>query len=188
MTTGSRTHSYLKWLILVGTVIAGISLWRYTTGSSEGIYTYNPSTDRAFVIDMFKQDWYWLISDYSPDYSVEHMLDTKSASREPQDFGKLIIKTYRVKGKPVGFICYYKGELLEGRILFLSVDKTYRGKGYARTLLNFALDDLKKQGIRVARMFTRVDNERGRKLYTGLGFKQIWTDGAYLMYEKVLEP
>lgn len=164
----------------------GASLWYYTSHHSQGIYAYEPTVDRAFIIDLFKNDWYWLISDYSSkDYSVEHMLDNRASSKEHS--GDLIIKTYRVAGKPVGFMAYYPKELFEGYILFLAVDKKHRSKGYARKMLTYAINDFKKQGIRVVRLITRTDNLPGQKLYKNMGFKQIWTDGAYVKFEKVLE-
>ncbi len=181
-----RTYLYTK--ILFAALIAGglgTALWHYTSSFNEGIYDYAPSTDRAFIIDLFKKDWYWLISDYSSkDYSVEHMLDNRASSKE--HVGNLIIKTYRVKGKPVGFVTYFPKELFEGYILFLSVDKSQRSKGYARKMMNYAIDDLKSRGARVIRLITRTDNIPGQKLYKSMGFKEIWTDGAYMKFEKEL--
>ena len=45
----------------------------------EGIYPYDPAIDRQFIVDLFKdkEEWYWLMSDYSKT-PIEHMLDTRS--------------------------------------------------------------------------------------------------------------
>lgn len=181
--TSLFTKCMLAALLLGG---AGATVYYYTSHLSQGVYAYEPSIDRSFIIDLFKNDWYWLISDYSAkDYSVEHMLDNRASSKEHS--GDLIIKTYRVAGKPVGFMAYYPKELFEGYILFLAVDKKNRSKGYARKMLNYVINDFKKQGIRVVRLITRTDNVPGQKLYKSMGFKQIWTDGAYVKFEKVLE-
>lgn len=182
--TYKRT-SWIKYIVIGALLVAGgVAGWYYKTHVAEGIYSYEPSIDRAFILDLFKKDWYWLISDYSPDYSPEYMLDNRASSNEPKYIGNLSIKTYRKEGRPIGFIAYYMKELFEGYILFLAVSKEFRGQGHARKLFSYAVDDLKKRGATVIRLITRTDNVRGRKLYTGMGFNQIWTDGAYVKYEK----
>lgn len=169
-------------MVLLVTGAAG-GYWYYQTYQSEGIYAYNAATDRDFIIHIFREDWYWLISDFSSKtYSVEHMLDFKTSSYD--DKGNLIIKTYRVKGKPVGFVTYYLKELFEGRILFLAIDKKERSKGYARKLAKYAINDLKKRGANVVRLITRTDNVGAQKLYKSLGFKEVWNDGGYMKFEK----
>ncbi len=176
-------HTKLIFLTLALGLCAG--LLYYVSRSNQGMYDYDPSLDRSFIIDLFKKDLYWLISDYSAkDYSVEYMLDNRSSSREHP--GNLIIKTYRVHGQPIGFVAYYPKELFEGHILFLSVEKSHRSKGYARKMMNYAIQDLKDRGARVVRLITRTDNIHGQKLYKSMGFKQIWTDGAYVKLEKEL--
>lgn len=184
MMQAKKPGLYTK-IFLLMVAIAGLSgsLWYYQTHLNEGIYDYDPAIDRAFIIDLFKKDWYWLISDYSSkDYSVEHMLDARASSKERS--GDLILKTYRVKGKPVGFNAYFMQELFIGQILFVSVDKAHRSKGYARKMVNYDLDDLKKRGARIVRMVTRTDNIPAQKLYKSLGFKEFWNNGAYMMLEK----
>lgn len=151
------------------------------------IKSYDAARDRAFIVNLFKKDWYWLISDYSPDYNVEFMLDKKSPTTTSSvDVGKLLLKTYVEQGVPMGFVAYYPKELKVGQLLFLAVDEKYRSKGIARKLMNYALKDLKKLGMLAVRMNTRTDNTRARKLYESLGFKLIWTDGAYIIYEIIL--
>ena len=184
MTHTRTTGLYTKiFLLILGVAALGGSLWYYKSHTSEGVYDYDPTLDRAFIINLFKNDMYWLISDYSAkDYSVERMLDYKASSRETS--GDLILKTYRVKGQPVGFTAYYIQELFIGRILFVSVDKAFRSKGYARKMVNYVIADLKKRGVRIIRMITRTDNIPAQKLYKSIGFKEFWTDGAYMMLEK----
>ena len=139
-----KVSLYTKIFLAIALVGAlGASAW-YFSARSEGVFDYNPQEDQAFVINLFKNDWYWLISDASSkSYSVEHMLDYKASSKDKE--GDLILKIYRVKGKPVGFVAYYPRELFIGQILFVSVDKSQRGKGYARKMVSSALKDLKKE-------------------------------------------
>lgn len=182
-----KRSQWLK-LVFIGLLcIVGTGTWYYWNKATEEIFVYEPTRDRAFILNLFKQDWYWLVSDYSPDYSPEHMLDYKASSKDPKNTGNLTVKTLvKDRKTPVGFVAYYMKELFEGYILFLAVDKNYRSKGYARRLLSSAITDLKKHGAAVIRLITRTDNVRGRKLYTGMGFKDVWTDGAYIKYEKLL--
>ena len=181
--------SLLKKILIIGLILGGIGVggYYYTTHQRQGIYAYDAGLDRSFVVDLFKKDWYWLISDYSQDYSPEHMLDARAPARDSGYTGSLIVKTYRIDNKPVGFISYYPKELLEGYILFLAVAPEYRSQGLARKMMHYAIDDLKRRGMRVIRLITRVDNKPGRKLYTSLGFKQVWTDGAYVKFQKDLK-
>lgn len=181
-----KKFSFKILLLSVLLLGAGGTAFYFYSQAQQGIYEYNPQIDRSFIINLFKNDWYWLISDYSAkDYSVEHMLDRRASSKNHE--GDLLIKTYRIKGKPIGFVAYYPRELFEGWILFLAVDKAYRAKGYARKLINYAINDLKNHGARVIRLITRTDNIAGQKLYKSLGFKEIWTDGAYYKFEKELK-
>jgi ribosomal protein S18 acetylase RimI-like enzyme len=153
----------------------------------EGIYPYDPAIDRQFIVDLFKdkEEWYWLMSDYSKT-PIEYMIDTRSPGDKEYQ-GKLNIRTYRINNKPVAFSASYNKELLEGSILFISVHKDHRRKGLARKLTLDAMDQLKKGGAEVIRLWTRADNVRSRSLYDSLGFKIFWTDGAYVRYEKYLK-
>ena len=180
MTKQSRT-------ILISSIAAvligvGGAFWYYQ--STGNIKPYDAARDKAFIMKVFKDNWYWLLSDYTPNYDVEFMLDHRAPTAEDMsDAGKLILRTYVIDGTPVGFIHYYEDVLKVGRILFMGVGKDYRGKGYARELVKYVVGDLKKRGMLTIRMYTRTDNTRARKLYDSLGFKQIWTDGAYMIYE-----
>ena len=174
--------SRLSLILLCLVAMGGGLYWIYRT-QSPGIYQYDSAKDKAFITNIFDKDWYWLISDHSPDYAVEYMLDYRASSQYPSGKGKLTIKAFRVKGKPVGFSAYFMEEFYRGRILFVSVDKEYRSKGYAKKLMLGAIEDLKKRGARLIYLITRTDNKVAQKLYAGLGFKETWTDVAYVKFE-----
>ena len=164
---------------------AGLGGLYYYTRLSEGIYEYDCSKDKQFICSFFKKNYYWLVHDYSKTFSPEFMLDNKAASQKDlRMVGILKVKTYRIHGEPVGFVTYYPSELYTGRLLFLGVDERYRGQGIARKLTQYALDDLKRMGVRTIWINTRTDNAPGRKLYESLGFKEGWTDGAYVDYKR----
>lgn len=151
------------------------------------IVPYDAQRDRAFIIDMFKKNWYILITDYSPDFDVPYMLDQRAPSgkRGRGDTGLLIRRTYLEQGEPVGFIIYYPRGLKLGQLLFLAVDEQHRRKGIARKLANYAIEDMKARGMLGIKMTTRTENTKAQNLYESLGFKQLWTDGAYVNYEKI---
>lgn len=172
-------------LIVVAALAAALGGGYYYANYSEGIYEYSCTKDKQFICTFFKENWYWLIHDYSLTFSPEYMLDKRAASqKDPRTVGILRVKTYRVKGQPVGFVAYYPSELYTGRLLFLGVDKQYRSRGIARKLTQYALDDLKRLGVKTIWINTRTDNTPGRKLYESLGFKVGWTDGAYTDYKR----
>lgn len=178
-----RFRSVVVWIIAAVLISVG-AIGYYRSSVADGIRTYEASRDRAFIIDIFKKNWYWLISDYSPDYNIEFMLDRRSPTTvNKSDVGKLIINTMVIAGKPAGFVIYYEIESKLAQLLFLAVGEKYRGKGYARKLTSYAISDIKNRGLLGIRMNTRADNVRARKLYESIGFKQIWTDGAYVLYK-----
>lgn len=170
-------------ILLVSLIITGATSYRYIIGTVDA---YNSTVDKAFILDTFKKDWHWLVSEYSTDFSPDYMLDTRSSSRNTHEQGNLTIKVYRKWGTPLGFVVYYTKSLYQGFILFLAVDEKQRSRGYARKLMCHALQDLKKRGCIKARLVTRVSNIRGQKVYTGLGFKEIARLNGFITYEKTL--
>lgn len=147
----------------------------------EGIVDYSPSRDRAFILQIFKENWDWLIS--SPDYSVEHMLDTRSSSKDLENIGNLTIKVYCEAGNPKAFTAYYKKAFYKGQVLFVATPESERRKGYAEKLLRYAIEDLKKKGSTVIQLVTRVTNERAQNLYKKIGFTEIWRDEGFVRFE-----
>jgi ribosomal protein S18 acetylase RimI-like enzyme len=164
-------------------IVAGITSYRYAAGT---IDPYNTAVDKSFILDVFQKNWYWLVSEYSTDFSPEYMLDTRSSSRSAHDLGNLTIKVYHQQGAPRGFVAYYVKSAYQGFILFLAVAEQYRSRGYARELMGYALQDLKSRGCIKARLVTRVNNTRGQRVYTGLGFKEVERYSGFITYEKTL--
>ncbi len=156
--------------IMVGSFL----LFNYRTSSvvhSNEIEEVQYDRDAQDIKRIMKQDWDLLIE--SGDYSVEHMLTKRAPSEyEPEYFGKMRIKVARKDGKVVGFITYYLQQTYQGHILFLAVDKNYRGQGYAQKLVQYALDDLKQMGAVYARLYTKDYNEKAKNLYANkFGFE-----------------
>lgn len=187
MIQASRVSLFKKFLIVgitSGAILTGVLVYQKT--SHGPIQDYDPARDREFILNVFKNNYYWLVND--PEFSPEYMLDNKASSKKPKDKGNLTIKTYVVDGKPVAFTAYYPKKLYEGFVLFLAVDAPHRGRGYARQLLAYDIDQLKKQGSAIIRLITRTDNTPARKLYDGMGFIGSETeDKKYVKYVKRLE-
>jgi len=150
-----------------------------------GIFDYNPKTDRQFILDIFKNNWYWLVSESSVDFSAQYMLDNKSSSKDK--IGDLNIKVYYDKNKPTGFVAYFMKNLNYAQILFIAVAEQYRGHGYSKKMINYALNDLKKKGAYIVYLITRTNNKTARALYKSTGFEQVEDDGKFVKYKKVLK-
>lgn len=133
------------------------------------IRSYATSQDEAFIKNEFKENWYTLIA--TPKYDIDFMLQKKAPNdREPQFFGKMAIKMLYEENRPIGFITYFMQTSYQGDILFLVIDKNHRGKRYGEKLLNYAFNELRKQGAKTVKIFTRTENTSAQKLYTRIGF------------------
>jgi ribosomal protein S18 acetylase RimI-like enzyme len=176
-------------IFLTLSFILGLSyywLMRSTTGP---IVPYDPQKDRAALIEIFKQNMFWLTT--NPDEkdalkSFEQNLDTRSSSNLAFDRGNLTIMVYRDAQDTKGFIAYHRHGWSSARILYLGIHEKYRRRGYAETLMRYAIEDIKEQGYSRIEIFTRVINERAQNLYKKFGFTSYWTDGEYITYERLL--
>lgn len=185
MSVSAQSSPWLKKLLIALSIVAPVGLISiYCLQNQEGIYDYEDSKDRAFILQLFKDNWEWLLPvSYPKDYP-EFVLNTKSSSKDPKHFGNLIIKVYRTCDKPVGFVAYHKKKFFEGKILFLGVDAKERGKGHAQKLMNYAMEDLKNMGSTIILLVTRVANKSAQSLYRKLGFEDYSTDGFHLHFRK----
>ncbi|MFA6066613.1 MAG: GNAT family N-acetyltransferase [Candidatus Babeliaceae bacterium] len=177
----------LVWTGIIGlsfTLAILIGNYYYTHTAHDGICTYNPTSDRAFILQLFKKNWHWLVSEYSTDFSAEYMLDNKASSQSPEHNNNLSLMVYRVDNKPVGFTAYYQKSFYMGFILFLVVDEEHRKSGYASKLLDYGIQDLFNRGCTVIQLITRVSNIRAQSLYKKHGFVEIWRDEEFVRFEK----
>ncbi len=149
--------------------------------NNTGIFDYNPKTDREFILNIFAKNWYWLVSENSVDFSAEYMLDNKASSRDrTQD---LNIKVYYEKDQPIGFVAYFMLASHYGRILFIAIEDKYRGKGYSKKLINYAIEDLRKKKASIITLTIRTNKKAARALYTSIGFKETRDDGKFIDYK-----
>lgn len=147
--------------------------------------SYVPEKHKEFIKRQFKENWYWLIS--SPEYDVDHMLDTHSPNNyEPQYYGKMNILVICQEGEPVGFGSYYMRTAVQGEILFIEVDKQFRGKGIAQKLVGCIEEKLKLAGAKTVKLCTRVENEIARRLYQRLGYQETCQNRGFVYFRKAL--
>lgn len=171
-------------LILVGIALVVVGHWYVR--SRDGIVVYVPEKHRAFILDQFKQDWYWLVSEYSTDFSPEFMLDYRASSQEPKDLGNMEIYIYQVKNQPAGFVTFYKKTFYRWQLLFLYVNDAYRRLGIAQKMMEFALDEIRNKGATIVQLVTRVNNDRAQGLYKKLGFIETDRYQGFINFEKTL--
>lgn len=173
--------------IILALSFAGTTLYYYlpqksVAVSTQGIVDFKEARDTQEILDIFKQDRYWLLS--SPDYSPEHMLATKSPNKtDERYFGKLAIKVLREKDTLAGFVAYYMKNFFIGTVLFLDVKPEFRGKGYAQQLMRYALDQLKAQGASIVTLVTRTENHAAQAVYKKMGFSKTLEEDGYVYFD-----
>ncbi len=155
--------------------------------SCSGIFEYDPKIDRSFILNLFEKNMYWLVAENVTGFSAEYTLDTKSRSKRPEHQGNLQFYVYRTpECKPAGFVAFYKENFFKGKILFLAIDESQRRHGYARKLINFALDKLQEMGLVYVDIITRTNNIGAQNLYKSVGFHETWRDDGFVKLEKSL--
>ncbi len=176
---------------LVVIILVAFGVWGFlgTSGfdnNVNGIRLYNSATDKPAIHKMFADEWYWMVSDYTiaRDTSVHYvdfMLDNKS-SVQYEKRNDLTLKVLENNSKVVGFSATYKKSTIAGHILFIVVDNEARGKGYAKALVQDALEDFFAQGCVKVSLDTRTGNKRARSLYSSLGFQLLEEDEDYVHF------
>lgn len=95
----------------------------------------------------------------------------------------------------VGYIIFWIRYEDEGHIISLAVDKKYRKRGFARELVNHAINIFVKCNVREIKLEVRMENKGARKFYDKIGFnekeflKNYYEDGedAVIMKKMVNE-
>ncbi len=180
-------NKMMKRIILVSVcVIAlGTGAWYYTSRVQTPISDFEFSRDTDSVLEMFKEDWYWLdasYENYTPE-AIIYKFKNRTPHINPLYTGTMRIKVLREQDQLVGFITYHKENADYGRILYLSVKSSMRGKRYGEKLARYAIDDLIAMGSKKIRLVTRTDNEAAQKLYKRLGFKETSRSDGFVSFE-----
>lgn len=178
------THRIKKIIFLLSITLAtcgGIGTYVYYTSAPQGpIYDFNAERDTAAIMEIFNQNWYWLLA--SPESSPAFMIKHRTYDTNPLHFGALHIKVMRLENKLVGFTAYFMENPQEGRILFLAVAHEFRGRGYGKVLAQRAMKELFAMGATHLALWTRVANLPAQKIYKELGFKELFDENGYVFF------
>lgn len=89
-----------------------------------------------------------------------------------------------IEGHIVGFVCnrLYRSRSL-GHVANLAVTEEYQSRGVGRALMLTTMEHFRNEGMEFARIETLEQNERGRRFYPKLGFKEV---GRQVFYIKEL--
>lgn len=179
--------------IVIASVVAVLSYygWNYIHRESSPIEDVVFDRDYKQINELFHQsdNWYWMICNAHRDtYSIEYMLRHKASCQyQPAiSHNDLITKVYRENGKAIGFCAYYPHSPYVWQFLFLLVDQEHRGKGVAKKMLQYGVEDMVRRGAIKVVLYTRSDNLKAQNLYKKFGFKQFHGDeeGVWLSWYK----
>jgi ribosomal protein S18 acetylase RimI-like enzyme len=146
------------------------------------IYEFNTTRDTSAILDLFDKNWHWLIANEGS--SPAFYLKYRTPNENPAYFGKLKLKVLREKNEFMGFVAYYMEQPRKGQLLFLAVDKKFRGKGYGTILAEYAMQDMTNNlGAEKIGLWTRLSNP-AQRIYKKLGFvESYYTEGGYIYFE-----
>lgn len=149
------------------------------------VVSYKESRDLSEILSIFKDDWYWLIAS-KPEYDqafIEFLLKNRTPSKEtPQYYGSLEIKTLYQNNQFIGFTAYYMKNFYTGQLLFIALKPEFKGKGFARYLMEYAINALKSKGAKIINLLTRTTNEPAQKLYRRFGFKESYQEDGFVYF------
>jgi ribosomal protein S18 acetylase RimI-like enzyme len=165
--------------LITGVALAVACAIYFITSESGPIYSFNYQRDHKDVTTLLTADSYWLFEDPNS-FDIEHMLKTKSPDKKPRYHGKLHIKVLRENKRLAGFVTYHPTSSTRGRVQFLSVHNDFRGKGYGKLLLNYAVKDLFNKGCNTVTLVTRTKNIWAQRIYKELGFKEYRRDEGFV--------
>lgn len=159
-----------------------VGVWLYSTSYERGpIFTFNQKRDLEQMVQLFEKNRSWLTYQRYSDPAFLFINKTPSY-RDPRFMGAMEVKVMRDGKDLIGYTTYYVDEENKGKILFVVVDEKYRGKRYAQQLIEYALQDFKKRGLKYAYLVTRLDNFSAQKAYTRMGFFETERDDTYVTY------
>ncbi len=184
---GNKMNRAKKIILLISITLAtcsgiGLYLQHQNHQTTQGpIYDFNATRDTQAIMDIFHQNWYWLLAseESSPAFMIKH----RTPDANPMHFGSLHIKVLYMHDKLAGFTAYFMENAQEGRILFLAVAHEFRRKGYGKLLAEYAMQQMFNLGATHIALWTRVSNLPAQKVYKELGFKEKFDDNGYVFFE-----
>ena len=170
--------------LLSALALAGGITWfsLHQTAQGPQIIEFDISRDGNEIIAIFDREWYWLLPGDRDSYSPETMLAYRAPHGDPLYAGRMKIKVLREKDQFIGFIAWYLKKPMEGFLNFVVVNPEFRGKRYAEKLVQYALDEMKKEGVQKISLVTRPSNQRARAVYNRMGFAQTGIDNDFVYF------
>ena len=166
----NKTKKIILIISLALATCSGIGTYFYYQNVSQGpIYDFNPTRDTQGIMDIFNQNWYWLLA--SEESSPAFMIKYRTPNTNPLYFGSLHIKVLYQEGRLAGFTAYYMETPQQGRLLFLAVAHEFRGKGYGKVLAEYAMKQMFAMGATHIALWTRVSNLPAQRIYKELSSK-----------------
>lgn len=168
-------NSVIKSIVLgmIVFLVGGFGYY-YKASHSPSIYAFDKARDTQQIINIFHQNWHWLLAsdDYSPEFALKHLAPT----HERHYLGTLKIDVLRQYDQLIGFVAYYMETATEGRLLFLAVDSKFRRYKYGEKLLRYGLKQLALLGAQKIFLVTRTSNVPAQALYNRVGFYEVARD------------
>ena len=178
------------WIIagicVMGLVLAVGGFYVFSRKTSVAICPYQQALHRPFIKKFFHDNWYWLVSEYSTDFSLDYILDNMVSTNHPEYAKPLTIAVLCKKNDPIGFIAYHLADKDEGKVLFVGVLKQERGHHHARRLLEHAFVELKKMGCKSVSLVTRTTNVSAQETYKAVGFSESGHENEFVNFVRVL--
>ena len=128
--------------------------------------TYNNFEELLSLMEAYQT--FYRVNDIDKEKNRSHF------SRFLDDNSRGILHIIRADGKAVGFYTLYYGFSSSraqevGILNDLYVLPEYRCRGYAKRLINHAIDEVKSRGINRIQWLTARDNGKAQQLYDSLG-------------------
>jgi ribosomal protein S18 acetylase RimI-like enzyme len=109
--------------------------------------------------------------------------------RRVVDLNDLIVA--EVNGSFAGFVYFFVGDHpwfdLEtdkfGHVMEVHVKPQYQGRGIATSMLDYAIEDLRKRNVRTVYIDTGANNAEALRLYEKLGFQEF---GRTIHFKKII--
>lgn len=165
-------------LIFVVGLAAGATWFAFFRQSGPQIMPFEYDRDHQAIRDIFKRDWDWLIPAgvTEKDYSLDLPLKHRAPQQNPFLAGRMHINVLRDGDAFIGFLAYYLKSSNVAFLNFVDINPEFRGKGFAKKLIQHALEQMKARGIKKVEMVTYPFNDRALNLYRQIGFQEVGRD------------
>ena len=145
---------------------------------------------RELTFLVWPQTYASILSQEQIDYMLEMMYSESSLKKQMTEDGCKFIIVYE-NGNPVGFASYSEEQLHKWKLNKIYVLQNQQGKGTGKYLINYIIDEIKKQNANS--LFLQVNRYNNAKtFYEKLGFTEIAfinldIGNGYFMNDYVME-